>query len=77
MDKLLDAAYNGVVKVTFSHYRTGEELTANLTLKATPTFIKQRNDSSCLAFYDVDDTRWQSIDVNTITNWEIVNETSG
>lgn len=77
MDKLLDAAYNGVVKVTFTHYRTGEELTANLTLKATPTFIKQRNDSSCLAFYDIDDTRWQSIDVNTITNWEIVNGTSG
>jgi hypothetical protein len=77
MDKLLDAAYNGVVKVTFTHYRTGEELTANLTLKATPTFIKQRNDSSCLAFYDIDDTRWQSIDVSTITNWEIVNGTSG
>ncbi len=72
MDKLLNAAYNGVVRVTFNHYRTGEELTANLTLKATPTFIKQRNDSSYLAFYDVVDMRWQSIDVNTIVNWEVI-----
>jgi hypothetical protein len=72
VDKLLEAAYKGVVRVTFNHYRTGEELIKDVTLLATPTFIKQRNDSSCLAFYDKVDERWHSIDVTTITNWEVI-----
>jgi hypothetical protein len=72
LDKLLKAAYEGVVRVSFNHYRTGESMVRDVSLKASPIFIKQRSDSSVIAFYDVVHTRWETIDVNTITDWEII-----
>lgn len=72
MDKLLKAAYEGVVRLSFTHYRTGEPMVLDVSLLASPIFIKQRSDSSVIAFYDVVHTRWETIDVNTITDWEVI-----
>lgn len=46
-DKLLNAAYKGVVNITFKHYRTGEELCSNYTLLATPHIIETTKRQWC------------------------------
>lgn len=71
MEDLLSAAEKGVVKVTYTHYRTGEELTKNLTLLVDWS-IQQRSDSRVLAFFDSDRKRFESIDTETIIKWEKV-----
>lgn len=71
-DKLLNAAYKGVVNIKFKHYRTGEELCSNYTLLATPTSLKQQKDNGVLAFFDTVGRRWETIDVKTITDWKII-----
>lgn len=71
MEDLLSAAEKGIVKVTYTHYRTGEELTKNLTLLVDWS-IQQRSDSRVLAFFDSDRKRFESIDTETIIKWEKV-----
>lgn len=69
MEDLLSAAEKGIVKVTYTHYRTGEEITKNLTLLVDWS-IQQRSESRVLAFFDSDNKRFESIDTETIVKWE-------
>jgi hypothetical protein len=69
MEDLLSAAEKGIVKVTYTHYRTGEEITKNLTLLVDWS-IQQRSESRVLAFFDSDSKRFESIDTETIVKWE-------
>lgn len=71
MQDLLTAAYQGVVRITYNHYRTGEELTNDFTLLMDWS-VQQRSESAVLAFFDVVDRRWQSIDTTTIKSWELI-----
>jgi hypothetical protein len=34
--------------------------------------VQQRSENAVLAFFDVVDKRWQSIDTTTIKNWELI-----
>ena len=34
--------------------------------------VQQRTDNADLAFFDVVDKRWQSIDTTTIKSWELI-----
>ena len=71
MQELLTAAYQGVVRITYNHYRKGEELTNDFTLLMDWS-VQQRSESAVLAFFDVVDRRWQSIDTTTIKSWELI-----
>ena len=71
MQELLTAAYQGVVRIAYNHYRTGEELTNDFTLLMDWS-VQQRSESAVLAFFDVVDRRWQSIDTTTIKSWELI-----
>jgi hypothetical protein len=69
MEDLLSAAEKGIVKITYAHYKTGEEITKNLTLMVDWS-IQQRSESRVLAFFDSDKKRFESIDTETIIKWE-------
>lgn len=69
MEDLLSAAEKGIVRITYSHYKTGEEITKNLTLMVDWS-IQQRSESRVLAFFDSDKKRFESIDTETIIKWE-------
>lgn len=57
-------------KITFeyTHYRTGEVLRSTGTLdpSITGSLVDHHQDSEVIAFWDVDEQDWRSVDISTI-----------
>jgi|SaaInl74LU_5_DNA_1037368.scaffolds.fasta_scaffold03769_10 hypothetical protein len=71
---LLVSAWSGNIKVTFTHYATGEELVKEFTLSGLHPFglSKQDSGSRYVALYNITDTKWDALDVTTIINWTAI-----
>lgn len=72
------AARNGLLKVRFTHYRTGEEVTIIGTSheSRTPLKIKQSDTCDALLLWIPSENRWESVFTNTILDAEIVENLS-
>lgn len=64
---------NQIVEIQFEHYRTGETLKTRGTLDPAYTgrnVIEHNPASEIIAFWDVDESNWKSLYVNTIKGVE-------
>ena len=67
-EMLANAMKNQSVTFEYTHYRTGEVLRSTGTLDPaiTGSLVDHHQDSEVIAFWDVDEQGWRSVDVSTI-----------
>jgi len=69
-EKLIKELETRVVTITFTHYRTGIEEKVRGTLNLEKPIISQHPDCEFIAFWDLDEQTWKSVDKQTIVSYQ-------